>query len=488
VEQGEQLGGRYRLVERIGAGGMGEVWRATDEILGRAVAIKTMLPSIMGDPDFSRRFLGEAKAMAALRHPGVVAIHDFHSGPDGAFLVMEYVQSESLGQVLRRVGKLDWVSTLNLIAQVADALQAAHDAGLVHRDVKPANLLVRPDGSVVLTDFGIARIADQTSLTTPGALLGTPSYLSPEQVMGQPATRLSDVYALGVVAYECLSGQRPFSGDNPYAIALQRVHEQPRTIVSDAPRAVLETIEVALATDPAYRWQSAADFAQAVRAAAAPTAPTAPAGAVGRVSAPPPRPQQHTSPTARPALPTQPGDVTPTAQQKPRRIWPVLVAAAAMLALTGGLWAVNMFGDTDRGGTDPRHSTTVALPPDMAACGELLCPTKPLCWNGTVAIAGKASPLERLECDGTHSWETFVAAPISAEAVGGRQGEMIERPEIAAVCSAAKLAERSRDPKQTAGWRLEAWPVELADGSWVYHCMATPAEGDPPGAAMRTGD
>ncbi|MFD0592168.1 serine/threonine-protein kinase [Catellatospora coxensis] len=183
---GALLGGRYRLEGRIGAGGMGEVWRATDTVLGRVVAVKTVLPALLDDPGFVRRFLAEARAMAGVRHRGVVTIHDYHGDGGGAYLVMEYVEGEPLSQTLARQGRLTVEATLAVVAQIAEALQAVHDGRIVHRDVKPGNLLVCRDGTVVLTDFGIARAQDHTALTTPGGILGTPSYLAPEQVLGPP--------------------------------------------------------------------------------------------------------------------------------------------------------------------------------------------------------------------------------------------------------------------------------------------------------------
>jgi eukaryotic-like serine/threonine-protein kinase len=188
---GTLLAGKYRLEQRIGAGGMGEVWRATDEKLDRPVAVKVMQPGLLADPEFVQRFRVEARAMAKVRHPNVVAVYDFDDDAAGAYLVMEYVAGESLLDLLRREGRLSPQRTMELIAQAADALQAAHQLGIVHRDVKPANLLVRPDGTVVLTDFGIARMLEGTQLTATGMLLGTLSYVAPEQVLGMPVTARS---------------------------------------------------------------------------------------------------------------------------------------------------------------------------------------------------------------------------------------------------------------------------------------------------------
>src|SRR5689334_6104497 len=278
LQVGTRLGERYRLEQRIGAGGMGEVWRAVDELLGRTVAVKVMLPAVAGDPEFGRRFLAEATSMARVNHRSVAAVHDFGRVDGSAYLVMEFVDGESLAQRLGRTGRLDPAETMRVMAEAADGLQAVHDQGIVHRDVKPANILLRRDGSVVLTDFGIARHDSAGQLTASGAILGTPSYLSPEQVLGQPATPLSDIYSLGLTAYECLAGEKPFVGDNPYAVALQRLQSAPRTIGITLPAPVLAVVERALATDPARRWPSAAGLADAARAARSGAAPGYPPG------------------------------------------------------------------------------------------------------------------------------------------------------------------------------------------------------------------
>src|SRR4051794_6528324 len=169
LSAGTTLGGRYRLDERIAGGGMGDVWRGTDEVLGRTVAVKILLPALLEEPGFAERFRGEARTMATINHPGVVDVYDYGSDPAvGAYLVMEYVEGDALSRTLSRVGRLTPARTMALVAQAADALQAAHDKGIVHRDVKPGNLLVRPNGSLVLTDFGIARSEIVGQLTAAG--------------------------------------------------------------------------------------------------------------------------------------------------------------------------------------------------------------------------------------------------------------------------------------------------------------------------------
>ena len=189
ISPGTMLGGRYRLDERIASGGMGDVWRCVDDVLGRTVAVKILLPSLLEEPGFTERFRVEARTMATINHPGVVDIYDYGSDPKaGAYLVMEYVEGDALSRTLSRVGRLTPARTMALVAQAADALHAAHEIGVVHRDVKPGNLLVRPNGTLVLTDFGIARSAGAAQLTAAGSVLGTAAYISPEQAMGEQAT------------------------------------------------------------------------------------------------------------------------------------------------------------------------------------------------------------------------------------------------------------------------------------------------------------
>lgn len=278
LSPGVLLGNRYRLDERIAGGGMGDVWRGTDEVLGRTVAVKILLPALVEEPGFAERFRGEARTMATINHPGVVDVYDYGSDQQIAFLVMEYVEGDALSRTLGRVGRLTPARTMALVAQAADALQAAHEKGIVHRDVKPGNLLVRPNGTLVLTDFGIARSAMVAQLTAAGSVLGTASYISPEQAAGATATSASDVYALGVVAYQCLSGHRPFEGDNPLAIAMMHVRDTPRPLPGDIPPLIRSIVERAMAKDPGARWPSASALAVAARqAAVAPSGPPHPA-------------------------------------------------------------------------------------------------------------------------------------------------------------------------------------------------------------------
>ncbi|WP_349258522.1 serine/threonine-protein kinase, partial [Stackebrandtia sp.] len=272
MSPGTKLGGRYRLDERIATGGMGDVWRATDEVLGRVVAVKVLLPSLLNEPGFIERFRGEARVVATLTHPNVVRVYDYGESPmqgggQIAYLVMEFVEGEALTARLQRQGRLTAEEALPILAQAAEALDAAHKAGIVHRDVKPGNLLLTGDGKVMLTDFGIARSALTGGLTQAGSVLGTAAYISPEQASGQGVTGQSDVYSLGIVAYQCLAGRRPFDSDNPVELAMRHVNDEPPPLPDDVPAAARAVVAAALAKDTSQRFATGEAMAQAARAA-----------------------------------------------------------------------------------------------------------------------------------------------------------------------------------------------------------------------------
>jgi tRNA A-37 threonylcarbamoyl transferase component Bud32 len=254
------LAGRYRLVNRLASGGMGLVWRAADEVLGRPVAVKLLRSEYAEDPAFLERFRAEARRTAALPHPGIASVFDYGEIEDPdltAYLVMELVDGSPLSALLAREGRLGLERTLDVVAQAGLALGSAHRAGVVHRDVKPSNLLIRRDGLVKVTDFGIARASGDVPQTETGMVVGTAAYLSPEQVACQPVTPATDVYALGVVAYECLAGRRPFTADHPIALALAHQHHRPPPLPSDVPEPVRALVEAAMAKDPEARPPSA---------------------------------------------------------------------------------------------------------------------------------------------------------------------------------------------------------------------------------------
>ncbi|WBB81004.1 serine/threonine-protein kinase [Micromonospora sp. WMMD882] len=519
LRPGLRLGDRYRLDTRIGAGGMGEVWRAVDVLLDRTVAVKAMLPDVADDPDFARRFLVEAKAMASVNHAAVASIHDYGHSDGLTFLVMEFVDGQSLSQLLARHGRLSPADTMHLVAQAADGLQAVHERGIVHRDIKPANLLVRPNGTLLITDFGIARRHDASLLTASGAVLGTPTYLSPEQVLGRPATPLSDVYSLGLAGYECLTGRRPFTGDNPYAIALRRVQSPPAPLGDDLPQPVRAVVERALAVEPAHRWPSAATLAHAARWSAGPLAhppppppvpgPPLPAPSSPYPSSPPPSSSPSSSPVSLPPsapAPVPPSSATPpppaarpAAPGRSKRRQRVLLAAAVVVVLVGG--AATWQGLRPDGGGSPADAgppapgatappgpsaTAPTAPAGFAACDAAYCPTAPLCWGGLVAISGTAMPPRKADCAGEHSWETYAAVRRPDDAADLPQDELLAHPSVAAACSSAVLAARSVEPDGTRAWVRDAWPIELpADQGWLVHCLARPESGVSTGPAFR---
>ncbi|MFD0783545.1 serine/threonine-protein kinase, partial [Micromonospora azadirachtae] len=270
---GQLVGGRYRLVETIASGGMGDVWRAVDETLDRCVAVKMLHPRLVADAGFSERFRREARAMAALRHPGVAQVYDYgetsRPGAPIAYLVMECVQGQPLSERIAEAGRLSVAEAMSVAAQTARALQAAHDAGVVHRDVKPGNLMIERDGHVVLVDFGVAVTQDTASLTGTNEVLGTALYMAPEQVSKNETTAAIDIYALGAVVYHCLAGRPPYQGGNALAVALRHLEDEPPPLLpEDVPAEVRQLVATAMAKEPAHRFPTAAAMATAAQALA----------------------------------------------------------------------------------------------------------------------------------------------------------------------------------------------------------------------------
>ncbi|MDP9396843.1 MAG: serine/threonine protein kinase, partial [Actinomycetota bacterium] len=276
MNSGDRVAGRYVLTGHLATGGMGEVWRATDEVLDREVAVKVLKPEYADDPTFIARFRAEARSTATLTHPGIAQVYDYGEqdpvaavAPKLAYLVLELVPGEPLSALLAHEGPLAPERTLDITAQTAAALDAAHRVGIVHRDVKPGNLLITPDGRVKVTDFGIARARDAVPLTGAGMVVGTAHYLAPEIVGGQPATPASDIYALGVVTYESLAGHRPFNGDSPVTVALAHAGEEPPPLPPAVPPAVRELVSWCMSKNPAHRPRSAGELATRCRELAA---------------------------------------------------------------------------------------------------------------------------------------------------------------------------------------------------------------------------
>jgi serine/threonine protein kinase len=266
---GVTLSGRYRLQRLIATGGMGQVWEGVDNRLHRRVAVKVLKSEYSADPEFLERFRTEARTTAQLNHPGIAGIYDYGEtldsvGQSTAYLVMELVNGEPLNAVLGRVGRLALPHALDMLEQTGRALQVAHEAGVVHRDVKPGNILITPAGQVKITDFGIAKAVEASPVTRTGMVMGTAQYIAPEQALGQDASPASDVYSLGVVGYEALSGRRPFVGDGALTVAMKHVQEVPSPLPADLPPNVRELIDITMAKDPAARYGSGGEFADAV--------------------------------------------------------------------------------------------------------------------------------------------------------------------------------------------------------------------------------
>jgi hypothetical protein len=264
------LASRYRLDELIATGGMGSVYRATDEHLGRPVAIKVLKRVLADDPTFLERFRREARAAALINHPNVARVFDYDERWNESFIVMELVEGETLAELIARQGRLPWEEAFAIAEQVARALAAAHASGVVHRDVKPANILVGPGGHVKVTDFGIARAAQATTLTRPGMVLGSANYVAPEQAQGNPVGPAADLYSLGCVLFEAITGSPPYQGPNAVAIATQHVSAEvpdPRERIPNLPAGAAALVMRSLQKDPATRFPSAEAMADALGAA-----------------------------------------------------------------------------------------------------------------------------------------------------------------------------------------------------------------------------
>jgi eukaryotic-like serine/threonine-protein kinase len=360
--EGRTLDGRYRLGSLLGAGGMARVYLASDRVLQRQVAVKVLSPPYAQDPSFVERFRREARSAAGLSHPNIVAVFDSGSDADEHYLVMEYVAGQSLAELLAAQGRLAPRRAVELTVEVCAALAAAHTQGLVHRDVKPANVLVGDDGRVKVTDFGIAKAAAATTLTGTGTVLGTAAYLSPEQAQGEPVDARSDLYSLGCVLYELLSGSPPFGSgaDSPQvAVASRHLHQPPGPPSAHNPQvdASLDAVVLtALAKDPAHRYQSAIELQDALkqvlaggagaagpgspRAAAVPTEPLP--GLAGRTG----------------MLPTAPGPAVQGSTRRPG--WPRWALAVAGLAL--GIALVALLWPDDAGTPTRREAGSTAAP------------------------------------------------------------------------------------------------------------------------------
>ena len=335
--EGRLLGGRYELGRVLGRGGMAEVYEATDRVLLRPVAVKVLGEWLGGDTTFVERFRREALAAARLSHPELVAVYDTGFEDGLHYLVMELVPGETLADALGRDGRMEPERATAIARAIARALTVAHAAGIVHRDVKPANVMLAADGRIRLMDLGIARSLEGADLTRTTSILGSPNYVSPEQARGERVDARSDLYSLGCVLYEMLAGRPPFDAESPVAVAYKHVHEEPSPPSAEAPvPAWLDAVTLrAMAKDPAARFQTADELRAALEDATAPvvSVPAIPVPAGGTTTPIPP------------VTPTQAFPRRHDRRRRRRSVFP-LVAAAIALAMIGAL-AIALLGTPD---------------------------------------------------------------------------------------------------------------------------------------------
>src|ERR671929_815245 len=269
VTDGTLVDGRYRIERRLGSGGMADVYCAYDHQLGRQIALKVLHRRFARDQEFVERFRREASSAAGLQHPNVVGVFDRGEYDGTYYIAMEYLPGKTLKDVIRDESPIDQLRAIDYAIQILQAASFAHRRGVVHRDIKPHNVIVGGDGRLKVTDFGIAR-AGASEMTETGSIMGTAQYLSPEQAQGHAVTATSDIYSIGVMLYEMLAGRLPFEGDSAVAVALKHLSEQPAPISQwrpDVHPALEAVVMAALAKDPAQRWQSAEDLAAGLEAA-----------------------------------------------------------------------------------------------------------------------------------------------------------------------------------------------------------------------------
>ncbi len=374
---GRLIGGRYRLIAPLGEGGMATLWRAVDEQLDREVAVKLLRPQFGADPGFTARFKQEARSAGQLAHPNIVSVYDYGTDPVDAaqFIVMQLVDGEDLAAILRDRGRLSINDAVRVAAEVASALEAAHRRGIVHRDVKPGNILITEDDrSVKVTDFGIARAVSEASMTVTGTTLGSVHYFSPEQARGDEVTGASDVYSLGIVLYEMLTGRRPFEGDSAAGVALRRLNEDPlppSAIGVTLPPGLEAILMRALAREREDRFPDAGAFAEALRTwqrdpDAIPSPGLRPIAAAAVAATP-----RAGEPTVYvPPRVSRPADRVPVAPRRPVErqregtpwwIWLLLVLGILLLAAIGFLGA-QIFAGLSPGAAPSPSADQVTVP------------------------------------------------------------------------------------------------------------------------------
>ena len=491
---GHLLADRYRLDERIGSGGMGDVWRAFDTTLDRTVAVKILHAALARDATFRRRFTSEARTVAKLRTPGVVRLHDAREDADTdgditAYLVMEYIPGPTLADVLDRHRHLTTAYTLRVVARIADALHAAHQAGIIHRDVKPGNVILGDNDEITLVDFGISHQYGDPGLTATGMVMGTTSYASPEQLRDEELTGQSDVYALGVLAYECLTGTTPFTGSTPAAVIAAHLYQPPPPLPPHVPEPVARLVMRCLEKEAARRPAGAAAVARECREFQ--DAPTVPIGVP--VSVPPAAVAAKTTamgapgsaPAGAPARP--PGAAVPpvvyTAPPKPRSRRPLtagLVIALAVL-LAGGVvaWRHWHKGPHRPSGANAAAGTSASPSPAGGAgtpIGPTLEPTPIVSAQNTKCLDLGANGYRTVDC-GPDLFQDFTFDGRDGEYriadEGGKCARLDEANPAGALVAGACDGLATWEPswvRTDGGW--DYWVFTYSGGDTTGYCLA----------------
>jgi serine/threonine-protein kinase len=474
--------GKYKIVQRLGRGGMAEVYQAYQASLDRHVAIKVILPFMTADPDFLKRFEREARAVAALRHPNIIQVFDYDVEAGMPYMVMEYLEGDSLKSLLekleRRGQTLPDTQAVRLVREIAQALGFAHRQNVVHRDVKPSNVMMDRSGRVVLTDFGVAKIVGGTALTASGAATGTPAYMSPEQALGRAVDQRADLYALGVILYEMVTGQVPFDADTPLAVMLKHAHEarpSPRRLRADLSDGLERIILKCLAREPDERFQSADELIghlnnpAAAAQLAIPASATTPAdpATVGLSAVPAERPADEAASVAaaRPPTSVAPSanpaaqDVARTLNQPLKEIACYNCTGAGLELEPDGRVRCAFCGEVNltAGPVCPRCETVNATGAEFCvSCNLALVRTCPNCdtrnWSGAERCAHCGRPLDTLSAlmdrvgdagERFHKDRRDLAAVSAREAAGAEQR----------LAQLAEIDQRRRDAIQRAAAR-----------------------------------
>jgi eukaryotic-like serine/threonine-protein kinase len=408
---GTLLGGRYEVIAPLGWGGMAEVYLTSDRLLGRQVAVKVILERYAEDERFTSRFRREARAAASLNHPNVVAVHDVGTHDGNPFIVMEHVPGRTLAELVHDRGPMPADRAAEIGEAVARALGAAHAAGIVHRDVKPGNVMVTADGRIKVLDFGIARALRWTPLTDTPAVQGTVEYMAPEYVRGEGADARSDLYSLGAVLYELLTGRPPFTGDSPLQVAYRHLEEAPvppDAVRADIPSALAAVVLRCLAKHPGDRYRRAEELAADLAAAGS-----------GRPAATAPVPHRRTQ-----VLREGPQTAGPERRPGHRLRWAVGASAVALVLVTAVVTVAALRPDPDRGRRgEPRRVRPVAELTAEGACSGWLASEVTLTWTPTPSrFADGYDVFRATESGGSYDLVAFVPGRDSSEYVDGEVG------------------------------------------------------------------